>query len=605
MGQSTSSQPQAYTLFVYQRDWEASTGDATTYRLRPAATRRQNDQWVIYDGMSALIHGYGSRSLQAVHQMLSYITSSAHLVQDLRTVCIHSDSFVWWVFSLEEQSDGLGEERYHGHCKKIIGPLCVLTTWCPKDITSDVTCPPSPLQRDIVLPVHQEPVSLVEAGTTLMPTIHKALWDKRALEDAYRRRNGRESPSLSQAFFCDYSYRLAQMGGRSQAIQLGRLTVRSPKGDIRTYDSVTRKEFGSKTAHHLIRPAAPASSSSTVASTTSVLRPLANPKAVLEEIQRELQHPHLIRILHVEDNGYGCFLYTPWYAGGSMSQYSRFTMEQREEILRGAWEGLRFLNVDRERLHYDIKPSNIFVDLTADGGVVGVLGDVNDLMKIEEECRKVFVGPHYTVTTRCYGAPFRHCDIRRDMVAMLLAGAEILSGVHWFKICSDYTCKKDDFGFQSNEEGAVVGTDSWNGGRGAYWEYAHEMKKATSTSQWLSVYIVYIEKLYDITTEDDFATKWGDYRDVYRIIQDARVNPIVMAARGAQSHTAVEEPRPTKRQRVCAEPDTPSDFDEFFPSTDKCNQQKQEKPSHSTQMSTMSQEKKEPNHDSPSWPSFA
>ena len=39
-------------------------------------------------------------------------------------------------------------------------------------------------------------------------------------------------------------------------------------------------------------------------------------------------------------------------------------------------------------------------------------------------------------SSKCYGAPFQHCDTRRDQLAFLLVTVEALSGAGWYPFCS-------------------------------------------------------------------------------------------------------------------------------------------------------------------------
>lgn len=68
----------------------------------------------------------------------------------------------------------------------------------------------------------------------------------------------------------------------------------------------------------------------------------------------------------------------------------------------------------------------------------GVIGDIDDVI-LRNECAKQKLK---VVGTSCYGAPFEHCDIRRDQVALVLCIATVLSGINWSLHC-DNTLKSE------------------------------------------------------------------------------------------------------------------------------------------------------------------
>ena len=82
-------------------------------------------------------------------------------------------------------------------------------------------------------------------------------------------------------------------------------------------------------------------------------------------------------------------------------------------------------------LHYDIKPQNIFVRTDHPSGPHGVIGDIDDLV-VRKHCDPE---EHHVAGTPCYGAPFEHCDPRRDQTALLLTIAETLSDSSWGASC--------------------------------------------------------------------------------------------------------------------------------------------------------------------------
>ena len=145
--------------------------------------------------------------------------------------------------------------------------------------------------------------------------------------------------------------------------------------------------------------------------------------------------PNIVHFLDVEQdttsNRYT--VYTTWCAGGTLEFQARkrFGEQQLCSILVGACRGLYYLNTKLDLLHYDIKPGNIFVHIDGDGVPSGVIGDIDDVI-IRSQCVTVRPPIYGTI---CYGAPFQHCDERRDQVALVLVVSEVLSDVNWFNFC--------------------------------------------------------------------------------------------------------------------------------------------------------------------------
>eukprot|EP00037_Helgoeca_nana_P015862 m.148713 g.148713 ORF g.148713 m.148713 type:complete len:1187 (+) comp23214_c0_seq2:430-3990(+) len=99
-------------------------------------------------------------------------------------------------------------------------------------------------------------------------------------------------------------------------------------------------------------------------------------------------HPNILRIVGVSAGGEGgphfrCIL-TELMSGGSLrqrlfpSESDHLGLSQRLVVLVGAGRGLAFLHDKLNRVHRDVKPSNILLDRDATTGVVADLGLVRD-----------------------------------------------------------------------------------------------------------------------------------------------------------------------------------------------------------------------------------
>jgi hypothetical protein len=140
--------------------------------------------------------------------------------------------------------------------------------------------------------------------------------------------------------------------------------------------------------------------------------------------------PNLLPILGVKVDGIYLVVYSPWCEGGDVrNALARFGEAATREILAGAMFGLQELNTKFNFLHYNIKPSNIFVAGCLQP--VGVIGSLDNVVQ-RNECIPT---THRVFSTPCYGAPFQHCDPRRDQVAFLLTLVEVLSEVPWHAFC--------------------------------------------------------------------------------------------------------------------------------------------------------------------------
>lgn len=153
--------------------------------------------------------------------------------------------------------------------------------------------------------------------------------------------------------------------------------------------------------------------------------------------------PNVIHMIDVHENASRdeYTVYMTWCAGGTLWRaWNRFNNHELCSILVGACNGLHYLNTRLNLVHYDIKPLNVFVHIDGDGTPSGVIGDIDDVI-IRSECLRHRPA---VISTPCYGAPFEHCDIRRDQVAMVLTIAEVLSREMWPMYCIPKT-KKDSF----------------------------------------------------------------------------------------------------------------------------------------------------------------
>lgn len=172
--------------------------------------------------------------------------------------------------------------------------------------------------------------------------------------------------------------------------------------------------------------------------------PIVNAKATLEDFAKRVgDHRNIMRILGVEILPAAAAgkkrymdIYSPWYAGGSLTGpvVARYGRAGALHILLGAFTGLQVLNEQLEMLHMDIKPANVFIDIDVHGLPVGVIGDIDDVVR-RNRCRPE---EHFgTIRTPCYaGAPFKHCDIRRDQCAMLITAVEVLTRQYWWNACN-------------------------------------------------------------------------------------------------------------------------------------------------------------------------
>ena len=135
------------------------------------------------------------------------------------------------------------------------------------------------------------------------------------------------------------------------------------------------------------------------------------------------------------------FVYSPWYPAGDLSgePMQRYGREGLLEILRGAFEGLYVINGEWGKFHGDIKPGNVFVDITRTGLLIGLIGDPDDLVNLKD-CDP---DTDHIAGTPCYGAPFKQCDPRRDQVALVVTAFETLAEDKWHIHCQQSTAADD------------------------------------------------------------------------------------------------------------------------------------------------------------------
>jgi hypothetical protein len=240
--------------------------------------------------------------------------------------------------------------------------------------------------------------------------------------------------------------RLGTGGGRNQGLWLGSLVTNT--GTVHrhvvaktvnvTENPLVGWEFRVAPGH--IRPG----NMPVDDSTRHGVRPPCNVLENLLWLRDHASHfPNLLTVLavdedHVPKDGHRTLtVYSPWCEGGDVhNAVARFGEAATREIMAGALCGLHELNVTLGLLHYDLKPSNIFVAGCLHP--VGVIGDLDNVVR-RNQCQPT---KHRIISTVCYGAPFQHCDPRRDQVAFLLTLVEVLSEVSWFETC--YTAQQSD-----------------------------------------------------------------------------------------------------------------------------------------------------------------
>ena len=150
--------------------------------------------------------------------------------------------------------------------------------------------------------------------------------------------------------------------------------------------------------------------------------------------------PNVVPVLHVEVYPHvdALIVYSPWCDGGNVTNaVKRFGVAVARRILAGALTGLHALNTTLKLLHYNINPRTILV--AGCPRPVGVIGELHTVIRIPD-CQPL---QHRILGDPCYGAPFQHCDPRRDQVAFLLTLVEVLSGVCWSERCESVAAEQN------------------------------------------------------------------------------------------------------------------------------------------------------------------
>lgn len=95
------------------------------------------------------------------------------------------------------------------------------------------------------------------------------------------------------------------------------------------------------------------------------------------------------------------------------------TVQDVANMFHGAWNGLHELHTKLKMVHGDLSLRNIFVDEEGRG----FIADLDHVLYIGDEevgLQKCDPKVHTTWGTMCLGAPFPHCDPRRDQVSLLM-----------------------------------------------------------------------------------------------------------------------------------------------------------------------------------------
>ena len=248
-----------------------------------------------------------------------------------------------------------------------------------------------------------------------------------------------------------------------------------------------------------------------------------HPEKFLETFAQRLgDHTNVIRIIDVQRvDSERVTVYTPWYTGGTLSVRSRTQFGEAGlcHILRGACHGLARLNLDLGLIHADIKPANIFVDVRPHGLPVGVIGDIDDVFRAFD----CVPGEHRNSSTNHYGAPFQHCDLRRDQVSLLVTVVETLAAREWHAYASDRS-DRSDWKLHGQWD-KTPGLEWWSGK--AYTAFANILLVQTLVPAELLRRFRSLGFAPGAETFAAFERGWGEYRPVYeemvRILHDQEV----------------------------------------------------------------------------------
>ena len=120
---------------------------------------------------------------------------------------------------------------------------------------------------------------------------------------------------------------------------------------------------------------------------------------ILRVLQRETacDHPNIVTIVDIDPTVR--HVYTRWYPGGTLAGQPerRFTARELQNILAGAWDGLKQLNTCLRLRHGGVCREAILVDLPTAGLPTGVLTDLGSLVRNNPPPR----GPAAKVVAQC------------------------------------------------------------------------------------------------------------------------------------------------------------------------------------------------------------
>lgn len=348
--------------------------------------------------------------------------------------------------------------------------------------------------------------------------------------DHHQRMSGDANSRTSGPDFVP-AFLLRTMGGRSEPIRVGRFRDAAGRWHSATEKTVEFQDGGSlcliKTAGRsgVVRDL---SSGETEVNGRPIpaCDPLFN-LTVCRDMGPEVRH--VIRVLHFERRGDSLVIYSPWYRAGSLREamdLGRFTAAERAGILRGPFDGLRWLHEEAGMLHYDIKPANVFVD-RREGAWVGVLGDIDDAIPIAQ----CVAGGADIKSTPSYGAPQPHGDPRRDQVALLLTTVEALGGVDWYRLCTRALRdahltdrERTLWGYATDGTGVPRRWKRWVAG--VYAQYAAAVRRGGPPAA-LAPLVDLVDRLESTTAE------WADY-DTVRTTADLTLRTIFSSVSAPQ-----------------------------------------------------------------------
>lgn len=145
--------------------------------------------------------------------------------------------------------------------------------------------------------------------------------------------------------------------------------------------------------------------------------------------QARVQHDHVLEIYDSGELDGQPFIAMRYIAGGTLAEIGdALPLEQRVRLLAQVAEGLHAAH--REGLlHRDVKPSNVLIERTPDGGLkarVADFGLATDLTGMEEPDSPELAGsPHYIAPERLENAPV---DRRSDVYSLGITLYRVLTG---------------------------------------------------------------------------------------------------------------------------------------------------------------------------------